>query len=75
MAIITLHVTCISKLSTWHNNAILFCQLAPTSGTSVVKAMQFIGNPQETCKKMYAIMLRLLERIGELKNDPKAPGN
>jgi len=36
--------------------------------------MQFIGNPRETCAKMYAIMLRLLERICELKDDPKCAG-
>ena len=36
--------------------------------------MQFIGNPRETCDKMYAVMLRLLERIDELKDDPKCAG-
>jgi len=36
--------------------------------------MQFIGNPRESCAKMYAIMHRLLERITELKDDPKCAG-
>jgi len=36
--------------------------------------MQFIGNPRESCDKMYAMMLRLLERIDELKVDPKCAG-
>jgi len=40
----------------------------------VLKAMQFIGNPRETCAKMYAIMLRLLERVSQLKDDPKCAG-
>jgi len=52
----------------------VFGQFAPTGCGSVLKAMQFISNPRETCDKMYAIMNRLLERIDELKDDPKCAG-
>jgi len=40
----------------------------------MIKAMQYIGNPREACELIYAIMQRLMDRIVQLKNDPKAPG-
>jgi len=49
-------------------------QLIPTNSTSILKAMEYIGNPHEICHKIYFIMQKLMERITELKNDPKAPG-
>lgn len=36
--------------------------------------MEYIDNPHEICHKIYSIMQKLMERITELKNDPKAPG-
>ena len=50
-------------------------QFAPTGCGSVLKAMQFMSNPRESCAKMYAMMQRLHERINELKDDPKCAGN
>lgn len=36
--------------------------------------MQFIGNPRVACTKIHSMMAKLMDRIKELKGDPKASG-
>jgi len=60
---------------TWFSVFVCLMQFAPTGCGSVLKAMQFMSNPRESCAKMYAMMQRLHERINELKDDPKCAGN
>lgn len=47
-------------------------KFVPMKAVSVLKAMQFIGNPRVACTKIHSMMAKLMDRIKELKGDPKA---
>ncbi len=46
-------------------------QLATTKSESLLSAMKFIVNPFRTCEKIFNLMLSLVERIKDLRDDPK----
>lgn len=50
-------------------------QLAPTSSTSLVKSMQMIKNPVQTCDKVYSLIQNLTLQIRQRMEDPKYAGN
>ncbi|KAK2149564.1 hypothetical protein LSH36_446g00009 [Paralvinella palmiformis] len=47
-------------------------KLVPTGGGSLIRAMRTIGNPLRACNRIYYIMCKLLDRIKELKQKPRA---
>ena len=50
-------------------------KIVPTGSVSMRKAISNVGNPRQTCERIYAIMLDFIERIKELKSDRKTVGN
>ncbi|XP_056592987.1 inositol hexakisphosphate and diphosphoinositol-pentakisphosphate kinase 2 isoform X3 [Triplophysa dalaica] len=48
-----------------------FEKLAPTSSTSLVKSMQMIKNPVQTCDKVYSLIQNLTLQIRQRMEDPK----
>nr|XP_055065345.1 inositol hexakisphosphate and diphosphoinositol-pentakisphosphate kinase 2 isoform X9 [Misgurnus anguillicaudatus] len=49
-----------------------FEKLAPTSSMSLVKSMQMIKNPVQTCDKVYSLIQNLTLQIRQRMEDPKS---
>lgn len=51
-----------------------FLQLAPTGSSSVLNSMKLVGNPVQTCDRVYALIQSLTSQIRTRLEDPKSAG-
>ncbi|MBN3281804.1 VIP1 kinase, partial [Polyodon spathula] len=49
-----------------------FLQLSPTGSTSVLNSMKLVGNPVQTCDRVYALIQSLTSQIRTRLEDPKS---